>query len=124
VADSALASNHYLVLHFDMIFVHFFETEIREFVQGPGIVEIGQIGVIILPWFFFPWLIICFFFFVLFGHGWWESWDYQTRYHSVQEFFFRLVGVWSEFFFSIVKYFEFDIMNARTEFSLLFWHYY
>lgn len=68
-----------------------------KFVQRPGIVEIGQVGVVLLPWFCPRLLPRGFFssvFCTIWAWFWWEIGIYQTRYHFVQEFPF-----WSLFFF-------------------------
>lgn len=56
----------------------------RGFVQGLGIVEIGEDGVILFCLFFFSFSFQLYYFGAAFGGN---PGIYQTRYHSVQELF-------------------------------------
>jgi hypothetical protein len=83
-------------------------SESRESVQGPGIVEIGQVGVIILPW-FFPRGLFLYFSSSRFHCTIWARLSVGilgfVRLDTIlyRSFLIYAVGVWVDF--GIVKYF-------------------
>lgn len=77
----------WLLTSFFLFFFCFAFLKSRGFVQGPGIVEIGEEGVILFcshPFFFFFSSFQLYYFGAAFGGN---PGIYQTRYHSVQELF-------------------------------------